>query len=253
VSFATTSTNLVDGDDNEKSDVFVRDTKEGITERVSVTASGDDGDGDSPAGQGERAALSGDGSIVIFTSSAVNITGSSNGNTKVVVRNRITGQNEILASDVTFGVGNRPAVSSDNKGCYTAFFSSDSLDPRFDSSGVFFHQRCDNQDTDTDTSTDSDTDTPTDIDTQDDTETPVDTDTEAQIDTDSATDSSADCIDIACTAELEACAADLDCLLLYSCIADCADEQCQNDCVDAFPNGVDLLNSLITCANDNCP
>ena len=68
VAFWSNAANLVDGDDNAKSDVFVRDLEEGSTERVSVSSTGDEGDDDS-----SDPSLSPDGRHVAFWSAASNL------------------------------------------------------------------------------------------------------------------------------------------------------------------------------------
>ncbi|MBN2982194.1 PD40 domain-containing protein [Cohnella algarum] len=67
VAFASTGTNLVDGDTNGKQDVFLHDRQLGTTKRVSVSAGGE-ANGDSYAPY-----VSFDGSYVLFTSKATNL------------------------------------------------------------------------------------------------------------------------------------------------------------------------------------
>ncbi len=88
VAFASGSTNLVSGDTNAASDIFVRDRRAGTTRRVNVNAGGIEGNGpsDSPW-------ISADGRLVSFSSSATNlVAGDSNGVGDVFVRNRETGR-----------------------------------------------------------------------------------------------------------------------------------------------------------------
>src|SRR5439155_1466372 len=61
VAFHNTATNLVAGDTNGKTDVFVHDQQTGTTERVSVASDGTQGNGPSSG-----AALSADGGLVAF-------------------------------------------------------------------------------------------------------------------------------------------------------------------------------------------
>ena len=68
VAFSSLADNLVSGDVNGRSDVFVRDRTAGTTTRVSVSSSGTEGNDDSTA-----PAISGDGRWVAFTSSASNL------------------------------------------------------------------------------------------------------------------------------------------------------------------------------------
>ncbi|MEN4017821.1 MAG: hypothetical protein PQ975_07680, partial [Methanobacterium sp.] len=63
VAFTSYATNLVTGDTNGVSDVFVRDLLLNITERVSVSSAGEQGNGDSSS-----PSISGDGRYVAFSS-----------------------------------------------------------------------------------------------------------------------------------------------------------------------------------------
>ncbi|MCB2189885.1 MAG: hypothetical protein KQJ78_26015 [Deltaproteobacteria bacterium] len=69
VVFASNATNLITGDVNAKSDVFLHDRVTGSTLRVSQTPAGAGGNGDSVS-----AAISGDGRYVAFQSHATNLT-----------------------------------------------------------------------------------------------------------------------------------------------------------------------------------
>jgi hypothetical protein len=85
VAFRSKSTNLVPGDSNGKTDVFVRDVVAGTTERVSVTATGGEANGHS-----RRPWLSDDGHLVSFISRATNLTtGSTFAGAKGFVRDRV--------------------------------------------------------------------------------------------------------------------------------------------------------------------
>lgn len=68
VAFASTARNLVDGDLNNVSDVFVRDLDAGTTERVSVSSVHDEANASSYLPQ-----LNGDGSVIGFLSQATNL------------------------------------------------------------------------------------------------------------------------------------------------------------------------------------
>jgi hypothetical protein len=75
VAFSSAATNLVSGDTNGKTDVFVKDTSSGALLRISVSDSGVQGNGDTLF-----ADLSGDGAFVAFSSTATNlVTGDANG------------------------------------------------------------------------------------------------------------------------------------------------------------------------------
>src|SRR5947209_5066150 len=68
VAFKSSATNLVAGDTNDKVDVFVRNRVSGVTERVTVAATGSQ-----PNDNSFPPALSADGGIVAFGSLASNL------------------------------------------------------------------------------------------------------------------------------------------------------------------------------------
>jgi Tol biopolymer transport system component len=68
VAFTSTASNLVPGDTNGRADVFVRDLARQTTKRVSLSSTGEQGDGASSS-----PALDADGSAVAFESSARNL------------------------------------------------------------------------------------------------------------------------------------------------------------------------------------
>ncbi len=88
VAFDSFASNLVPGDTNSRSDVFVRDRQAGTTERVSVSSAGDQGDGDS----GGPVSLSADGRFVVFGSGAGNLVADdTNRRADIFVHDRSTG------------------------------------------------------------------------------------------------------------------------------------------------------------------
>lgn len=66
--FRSTATNLIPGDTNEAADIFLYDVSTDGLERLSVTPSGVQADGDS-----RKPTISGDGSKVSFASKARNL------------------------------------------------------------------------------------------------------------------------------------------------------------------------------------
>ena len=87
VAFVSFATNLVPGDTNDATDVFVRDRQTGTTRRVSLGPGGVQGNGGS-AGP----AISANGRFVAFFSAATNLVpGDTNGTADVFVRDRQTG------------------------------------------------------------------------------------------------------------------------------------------------------------------
>src|SRR4029078_11935457 len=90
VTFQSDADNLVPGDTNGMTDVFVLDRPTGQTTRVSVGPDGAQGDGAST-----RPAFSADGRYVTFQSDAANLlAGDTNGRTDVFLYDRQSGQAE---------------------------------------------------------------------------------------------------------------------------------------------------------------
>jgi Tol biopolymer transport system component len=142
VAFDSFATNLVVGDTNTWSDVFVRDRQNGTTERVSVRSSGKQANGGS-----NRPAISADGRFVAFSSFATNlVTTDSNGTWDVFVHDRQTGVTEIVSVDGAGNVGDgasiKPTISADGR--YVAFSSDATNLVPGDTNGaqdVFVHDR----------------------------------------------------------------------------------------------------------------
>jgi hypothetical protein len=102
VAFHSRASNLVTGDTNAKTDIFVRDRLTNTTARVSVSTSDQQGNDNSgpPAGSWDPyqspLSISPDGRFVAFTSSATNlVSGDTNGVDDVFVRDRDTDNNGI--------------------------------------------------------------------------------------------------------------------------------------------------------------
>jgi Tol biopolymer transport system component len=122
VAFTSAASNLVPADTNGKWDTFVRDRLTGSTERVSVSASGMEGDNDS-----YKPEISSDGRFVGFESNATNLVlGDYNGTWDVFVRDRLLGTTELVSVSST-GIrgdnGSGSAAVSDN-GRFIAFASA---------------------------------------------------------------------------------------------------------------------------------
>jgi len=115
VAFSSLASNMVTGDTNGVTDVFVRDLQTGITSRVSVDSAGAEGDLQSYAG-----VLSGDGRYVAFHSLASNlVAGDSDGYTDVFVHDRQTGLTERVSESTAGVAGNSgsfaPSISTDGR------------------------------------------------------------------------------------------------------------------------------------------
>ncbi len=126
VAFNSSATNLVAGDVEGFSDVFVHDRQTGVTERVSVHTDGTAGDD----GVFSNLEISGDGVYVTFGSEATNLVDDdANGAADVFVHNRETGVTERVSvdSDELEGsaVSLEPAISTDGR--YVAFATQSSL------------------------------------------------------------------------------------------------------------------------------
>jgi Tol biopolymer transport system component len=117
VAFASAASNLVAGDRNDATDVFVRDLVAGTTRLVSRGARGQ-GDGES-GGPGYGApAISADGRYVAFASRATNlVAGDTNGRTDIFVRD--------LAARSTRLVSRSTAGARGNGDSYPAAISAD--------------------------------------------------------------------------------------------------------------------------------
>jgi cysteine-rich repeat protein len=115
IAFASNATDLVAGDTNGKTDVFVADLTAGLTvTRVSVDSIGNQGNNHSaPAGApfGQNVAISADGRYVVFPTSASNLdlgVADTNGFNDVYLRDRVTGittRMSLAADNVTQGNG----------------------------------------------------------------------------------------------------------------------------------------------------
>ncbi|MHB8974950.1 MAG: SdrD B-like domain-containing protein [Pirellulaceae bacterium] len=122
VAFSSGASNLVPGDTNGFSDVFVRDRQANTVERVSITADGMQGDEDSTGGS-----LSADGRYVLFTSAASNLVpGDTSGTRDIFVYDRETRTLECvsLAADGTTGNGQSSAGKISADGRYVTFSSN---------------------------------------------------------------------------------------------------------------------------------
>ncbi len=123
IAFRSTDPDLVAGDNNSVADIFIRDTKLGITTLASVTPSGTSGND-----QSLTPVISADGRYVAFESLASNlVAGDANGLPDVFVRDVVSGRT-ILASVNSSGTGSgnsdaeSPSISADGR--FVSFSSS---------------------------------------------------------------------------------------------------------------------------------
>lgn len=120
--FHSTANNLVAGDTNGTRDVFLRDRLLGITERVSVSGAGVQGNSDS-----RNPHVSADGRFVAFASDASNlVAGDTNGTTDIFVRDRLLGTLEraSVSSEGTQGNGGSTSPWMSADGRFIAFSSA---------------------------------------------------------------------------------------------------------------------------------
>jgi Tol biopolymer transport system component len=121
VAFQSAANNLVPGDTNAQSDVFVYDRGLGVLERASVSTAGAQGTGASSS-----AAISADGRYLVFQSTAPNlVSGDTNASSDVFLRDRFVGTTLRLSVDGACanadGASSGPAISGD--GAFVAFQS----------------------------------------------------------------------------------------------------------------------------------
>jgi len=142
VAFSSFANNLVSGDTNSDSDVFVRDRQTGITERVSVDSAGGEGSSDSYADS-----ISADGRYVTFHSYATDLVpGDTNSYGDVFVHDRQTGITERVSVDSAGTEGNLDSYgsSASGDGRFVAFHSAASNLVSGDTNStwdVFVHDR----------------------------------------------------------------------------------------------------------------
>jgi Tol biopolymer transport system component len=96
VAFSSDASNLDEGDDNNTTDIFVRDREAGTTTRISKNQAGDSANGPS-----QFPGVSGDGRFVVFQSAASNL-----------VDNDTNGRTDIFVVDTTEGSIDRVSLTS---------------------------------------------------------------------------------------------------------------------------------------------
>jgi Tol biopolymer transport system component len=143
VVFTSEASNLVPGDTNASSDVFIHDRQDGTTTRISVASGGSEAWGDS-----RSPAVNADGTLVVFESSATNLVADdTNGMTDVFVRDRAAGTTTRVSvrtggQQALFGSSWGPDISANGR--FVAFASgAQNLAPS-DTNGVddvFVHDR----------------------------------------------------------------------------------------------------------------
>lgn len=115
VGFWSNATNLVAGDNNGTNDVFIRDRQSGLTERVSVSATGQEGNGAS-----DHFSMSDDGRYFAFMSNATNLTNDVGltGSKQIFLKDRQSGSVTLVSkgdSGLPDGGSLYPAISADGR------------------------------------------------------------------------------------------------------------------------------------------
>lgn len=120
LAFTSEASNLVPGDTNGRTDVFVRDLAAGTTERVSLTSAG----GQSSAGSSVPS-ISADGRFVVFDTTAALVPEDTNLNFDVYERDRLLGTTRLVSTNNEGTVGDDdssyPTISADGR--FVAFDS----------------------------------------------------------------------------------------------------------------------------------
>jgi len=121
IAFTSDAINLVTGDTNARSDIFVHNRETGSTTRVSIDSSENQADDDS-----ENPSISANGNYVVFASDASNLVENDTNNSKdIFLRNLTTGETTRVSLDSdgneVNGDSDNPSISAD--GNYIAFAS----------------------------------------------------------------------------------------------------------------------------------
>ena len=140
VAFASNASDLVGGDTNETTDVFLRDTVAGTTTLISVSSEGVQGNSFS-----FPVSLSEDGRYVVFESEADNLVeGDTNGVKDVFLHDTSSGETVLVSKSSDGMVGNGPSeglrITADGR--FVAFVSDSTNLVEEDANGyrdVFFH------------------------------------------------------------------------------------------------------------------
>jgi hypothetical protein len=140
IAFQSDATNLVSGDTNAFSDIFVHDRQTGATTRVSVATNGGQGNADSFS-----PAISSDGRFVAFSSNATNLVPGVAGGTDVLVHDRQTGITTRAARASSGTPANAgsfdPSISSDGRFVAFESFATNLVAGGTNTVGVYVHDR----------------------------------------------------------------------------------------------------------------
>ena len=102
--FSSGATNLVAGDTNDRSDVFLKDLQTGVVTRISTDSAGNQATGGAIGSGSTNASFSPDGQSVLFLSTATNlVAGDTNGLQDVFLKNLQTGDVTRVSTDASGG------------------------------------------------------------------------------------------------------------------------------------------------------
>jgi Tol biopolymer transport system component len=142
VSFTSDATNLVSGDRNHASDVFVHNLATGKTTRVSVSSSGREQNAAVPLPFTEFSDLSADGHYVVFDSNATNLNKyASAGHTNVYRHSLVSGHTWLVSENSLLKPGDNdsfaPATSGDGEVTVFESFADNLATPWVPSENIF--------------------------------------------------------------------------------------------------------------------
>jgi len=143
VAYMSSATNLVAGDTNGSSDVFLHDRRQGTTERISVSTGSGQADGGS-----WHPSFSTDGRYVAFQSSSRNLIPGGTIGINIFVRDVWLGRTEIVsvltggAQVINSGLSSTPSISGDGRSVVFMSYNRDLVDGDTNASAdVFLHDR----------------------------------------------------------------------------------------------------------------
>lgn len=109
VAFSSEATNLVKGDTNHSTDIFIRDRVAGLTRRVSVSTLAVQGDGRST-----MARVTPDGRFVVYESLATNLAAGETHPREILVRDRLAATTTLIPNDGA-ELGGSPTISASGR------------------------------------------------------------------------------------------------------------------------------------------
>lgn len=138
IAFSSGASNLVSGDTNAVSDIFVRDRVEGVTRRVSLDSSGVQGNYSS-----YNPSISADGRYVVFESRYSFVSGDTNGTSDIFLRDTVVNTTTLISVNSNgmqeASESFSPMISSDGRYVTFTSFNSFSYSDTNNTTDVFLH------------------------------------------------------------------------------------------------------------------